>query len=139
MFEFIQNVYQNIYKYNLNKTHQNKLKVWFHPWLCMIFRIIHNRPKFYFDLYCVTLLQIFCTNAHIEHFHTLEYFRILFVACDGRRRGDLNVQNQFTRDRPKNSGQNMLLATWIVIPSLAKWNGVSTSASLFINRFANSS
>ena len=53
----------------------------------MIFRIIHNIPKFYLDLYCVTLLQIFCQNAQIEHY-SYEYLRVLFLACDGRRRGN---------------------------------------------------
>ena len=64
----------------------------FHPWLCVIFHnishIIHKRSKFYFDLFCVTLLQIFRTMLKSSIFHTLEYSRILFVACDGRRRGN---------------------------------------------------
>ena len=77
------------YKYDLNKTYKIKFNVWIHSWLCMMFRIIHNIPKFYLDLYCVTLLQIVRQNAQIETF-SYAYFRALFLACDRRRRGDPN-------------------------------------------------
>ena len=54
------------YKYYLNKTHQIKFNVWFHSWLC-IFRIIHNRPKFYFDLYCFVNAKMLKSSI----FHTI--------------------------------------------------------------------
>ena len=59
------------YKYDLNKNFQIKFNVWFHSWLCMIFRIIHNRLKFYLDLYCVILLQVSDKMLKSSIFHTL--------------------------------------------------------------------
>ena len=44
--------------------------------------------KFYLDLYCITLHQIFRQNTQIEHF-SYTYLRVLFLGCDGRRRSDL--------------------------------------------------
>ena len=41
------------------------------------------------DLYSVTLLRIFRQIAEIEHY-SYAYFRVLFLACDGRSRGYLN-------------------------------------------------
>ena len=41
------------------------------------------------DLCCVTVLQIICQIAQIEHF-SYAYFRVLFLECDGRRRNDPN-------------------------------------------------
>ena len=43
---------------------------------------------FFFYLCCFILLRIFRQNAKIEHF-SYAYLRVLFIACDGRRRGDL--------------------------------------------------
>ena len=63
--------------------------VCFHSWLCIIFQLIHNKPKFSLDLCCVTLLRIFRQIAQIEHF-SYAFFRVLFLACDGRRGGDPN-------------------------------------------------
>ena len=54
------------YKYGLNKNYQIK----FNAWLC-IFRIIHNRHKFYLNLYCVTLLQVSAKMLKSSIFHTL--------------------------------------------------------------------
>ena len=71
------------------KKHQIMFNVWFHSWLCIIFQLIHNIPTFSLDLCCVTLLRIFRQIAQIEHF-SYAYFRVLFLACDGRRRGDPN-------------------------------------------------
>ena len=62
--------------------------VWYYSWLCIIFQLIHNKPKFSLDLCCVTLLRIFRQNAQIELFSYV-YLRVLFLACDGKRRGDL--------------------------------------------------
>ena len=78
-------------KNNLHKNHQIKLNVWFHSWLCVNIRYtyrIHNMLKLFLDLYCVALLQIFCQNAQIEHLfiYSYGYLRVLFLACDGRRR-----------------------------------------------------
>ena len=72
------------------KKHQIMFIVWYHSWLCKIFQIIHNILKFYLDLCCVTPLRIFRQIAQIQHF-LYAYFRVLFLACDGRRRGDTNV------------------------------------------------
>ena len=72
------------------KKHQIMFNVWFHSWLCIIFQLIHNIPTFSLDLCCVTLLRIFRQIAQIEHF-SYAYFRVLFLACDGRRRGDPNA------------------------------------------------
>ena len=52
-------------------------------------RIIHSIRKFQMDLDFVTLLRTFRQIAQIEHF-SYAYFRVLFLACDGRRRGDPN-------------------------------------------------
>ena len=77
------------YKYNLNKNPLINFIVWFHSWLCMMFGIIHNIPKFDLDLDCVTLLQIFRQNAQIEHY-SYKYLLVFFLglACDGKMRGD---------------------------------------------------
>ena len=72
------------------KKHQIMFNVWFHSWLCIIFQLIPNIPTFSLDLCCVTLLRIFRQIAQIEHF-SYAYFRVLFLACDGRRRGDPNA------------------------------------------------
>ena len=72
------------------KKHQIMFNVWFHSWLCIIFQPIPNIPTFSLDLCCVTLLRIFRQIAQIEHL-SYAYFRVLFLACDGRRRGDPNV------------------------------------------------
>ena len=69
--------------------------VWFHSWLCIIFQLIHNIPTFSLDLCCVTLLRIFRQIAQIEHF-SYAYFRVLFLARDGRRRGDPNGGGSIT-------------------------------------------
>ena len=71
------------------KKHQIMFNVWFHSCLCIIFQLIHNIPTFSLDSCCVTLLRIFRQIAQIEHF-SYAYFRVLFLACDGRRRGDPN-------------------------------------------------
>ena len=81
---WVHSKYISKYKYNLNENHQMKFNLWFHSWHWLIFRIIHNWPKFYLDLYCVTLLQIFRQNAQIEHF-SHAYHRVLFLACDGKK------------------------------------------------------
>ena len=52
-------------------------------------RIIHSIRNFQMDLDFVTLLRTFRQIAQIEHF-SYAYFRVLFLACDGRRRGDPN-------------------------------------------------
>ena len=72
------------------KKHQIMFNVWFHSWLCIIFQLVPNIPTFSLDLCCVTLLRIFRQIAQIEHF-SYAFFRDLFQACDGRRRGDPNA------------------------------------------------
>ena len=54
--------------------------------LCMKFRIIHNCLLEF--ILCHTTSS-FRQKAQIEHF-SYTYFRVLILACDGRRRGDPN-------------------------------------------------
>ena len=56
-----------------------------------MFQLIHNIPKFELDLCCVKPLRIFRQIAQIDHF-SYAYFRVLFLASDGRGRGDPNGQ-----------------------------------------------
>ena len=63
--------------------------VWF-PSYGFVFQLIHNIPKFSLDLCCVTLLRICRQIAQIEYF-TYGNFRVLFLACDGRRQADPNA------------------------------------------------
>ena len=68
------------------------------------------------DLCCVKLLRIFRQIAQIEHF-SYAYFRVLFLACDGRRRGDPNEAPDviiFSRDE-KNISPTYISRVYIYI------------------------
>ena len=55
--------------------------------------------------------SIFRQIAQIEHF-SYAYFRVLFLACDGRRRGDSNKLNKRSK-LPKNF-QTHEIPIWLV-------------------------
>ena len=92
------------YMYNLNENHQIKFNLWFHSWHWLIFRIIHNWPKFYLDLYCVTVLQIFRQNAQIEHF-SYAYMYLPSVRRKKARWSDWILYATFISNWPSRSGR----------------------------------
>ena len=67
------------------KKRQIMFNVWFHSWLCIIFSTYSQ----YTEVMVCHTTSIFRQIAQIEYF-SYAYFRALFLACNGRRRGDPN-------------------------------------------------
>ena len=63
--------------------------VGFHSWLCIIFSTYSQCAEVLIGFMLCHTTAIFRQIAQIEHF-SYAYFRVLFLACDGRRRGDPN-------------------------------------------------
>ena len=72
------------------KKHQIMFNVGFHSWLCIIFSTYSQYTEVLIGFMLCNTTSIFRQIAQIEHF-SYAYFRVLFLACDGRRRGDPNV------------------------------------------------
>ena len=71
------------------KKRQIMLNVGFHSWLCIIFSTYSQYTEVLIGFMLCHTTSIFRQIAQIEHF-SYAYSRVLFLACDGRRRGDPN-------------------------------------------------
>ena len=63
--------------------------VWFHSWLCIIFSTYSQHTEVLIGFMLCHTTSIFRQIAQIGHF-SYAYFRVLFLTCDGRRRGNPN-------------------------------------------------
>ena len=71
------------------KKRQIMINVWFHSWLCIIFSTYSQYTEVLIGFMLCHTTSTFRQISQIEHF-SYAYFRVLFLACDGRRRGDPN-------------------------------------------------
>ena len=102
----------------LKRTRQIMFNVWFHSWLCIIFQPYSQ----YTDVYLIYVVShYFESSAKLlksSIFHTMyAYFRVLFLACDGRRQGDPNVPS--VRQKKARWSEWALRQSWMFFPSSA--------------------